>query len=81
MGFRLVRFAPQASTRTMQVPVRWTGLDECAAGSRFLSWWLGDDDSDGSRVNWGAIAGLALSFVIGGGFWAVVELLAVQALK
>lgn len=84
MSFKLLQFPPQASTRVMHVPVRWMGLDSGLGGSGFLSSWLGDDnDSDQRRrrINWGAIAGLALSFVISGGFWAGVGLLVARTVK
>ena len=50
----------------------------------FLNSWLGDDnDSDPQRqgVNWGAIAGLAIAFMISGGFWAGVGVLVARVLK
>jgi hypothetical protein len=49
----------------------------------FLSSWLGDDnDSDEPRrMNWGALAGLAISLVISGGFWAGVGVLIARAVK
>jgi hypothetical protein len=53
-------------------------------GTGFLSSWLGDDnDSDPQRqgINWGAIAGLAIAFMISGGFWAAVGVLVARALK
>ncbi len=84
MSFKLLQFPPQASTRTMHVPVRWMGLDSSLGGSGFLGSWLGDDnDSDQrrQRINWGAIAGLALSFAISGGFWAGVGLLIARNVK
>ena len=84
MSFKLLQFPPQASTRRMRVPLRWVGMDECMGGARFLSSWLGDDNDPGQQregVNWGAIAGLAISFVIGGGFWAGVGVLVARALK
>lgn len=84
MSFKLLQFSPQASTRTMQVPVRWMGLDSGLGGNKFLSSWLGDDndpDERRRRVNWGAIAGLALSFAISGGFWAGVGLLIARNVK
>ena len=78
MSYRLVQIPPQASTRSMRVPVRWMGLDGCLGGSGFLSSWL-DDDDDGSKprrfINWGAISGLGLSLVISGAFWAGVGVL------
>ena len=84
MSFKLVNFPPQASTRAMRVPVRWICLDSGLGGSRFLSSWLGDDndpDQPGMRINWGAVAGLTLSFAISGGFWAGVGLLIVRNVK
>src|ERR1700758_380588 len=83
MSFKLLQFPPQASTRSMRVPLRWMALDGCMGGNQFLSLWLGDDhDSDQSRqrLNWGALAGLAASFVISGGFWAGVGVLVARAL-
>lgn len=84
MSFKLVNFPPQASSRAMRVPMRWMCLEKGLGGSRFLSSWLGDDnDSDQrrQRINWGAIAGLALSFAISGGFWAGVGLLIARTVK
>lgn len=84
MSFKLVNFPPQASSRAMRVPMRWMCLEKGLGGSRFLSSWLGDDnDSDQRRrrINWGAIAGLALSFAISGGFWAGVGLLIARNVK
>jgi len=84
MSFKLVNFPPQASSRAMRVPMRWMCLESGLGGSRFLSSWLGDDnDSDhrSRRINWGAIAGLALSFAISGGFWAGVGLLIARHVK
>ena len=84
MSFKLVNFPPQASSRAMRVPMRWMCLESGLGGSRFLSSWLGDDnDSDHRcrRINWGAIAGLALSFAISGGFWAGVGLLIARNVK
>jgi hypothetical protein len=84
MSFKLLQFPAQASTRTMHVPVRWMGLDSGLGGSGFLSSWLGDDNDSGERrrrMNWGAIAGLALSFAISSGFWAGVGLLVARTVK
>jgi len=53
-------------------------------GTGFLSSWLGDDndpDQQRQRVNWGAIAGLAIAFMISGGFWAGVGVLVARTLK
>ena len=84
MSFRLLNFPPQASTRTMRDPMRWIGLDSRLGSGGFLSSWLNDDnDSDQSRrhVNWGAFAGLALSLVISGGFWAGLEALVARTVR
>jgi len=84
MSFKLLQFPPQASTRSMRVPVRWIELDECMGADGFLSSWLGDDkDPVNSRahINWGAVTGLAISLVIGGGFWAVLGLMVARLLK
>ena len=78
MSFKLLQFPPQASTRSMRVPVRWMGLDGCLGGNGFLSSWLDDDRDPGAlrrHINWGAIAGLTVSFVLSGGFWAGVGVL------
>jgi hypothetical protein len=82
MSFRLLQFPPQASTRAMRVPMRWMGMDGCLSGSGFLSSWLEDDDLEEPRrqINWGAIAGLAISLAISGGFWAGVGVLAARLL-
>jgi hypothetical protein len=85
VNFKLSQFPAQASTRTMSVPVRWIGLDSCTdGGNGFLNAWLADgNDSDQPQrsVNWGAIAGLAISLVMSGGFWAGVGFLVARALK
>jgi hypothetical protein len=75
---------PQASTRSIPVWVRWTDLDGNTRENGFLNSWLCiHDDSDGSRrrFNWGALAGLAIAFVISGGFWAGVGVLIARAVK
>lgn len=84
MSFKLLNFPPQASTRAMRAPMRWMGLDSGLGSGGFLSSWLDDDnDSDQSRrhLNWGAIAGLALSFVISGSFWAGLGVLVERTLR
>jgi hypothetical protein len=84
MSFKLLQFPSPASTRTMRVPVRWVGLDANIGGSGFLGAWLGDEngsDQPSQRLNWGAIAGLAISFVISGGFWAGVGVLIARIAK
>jgi hypothetical protein len=84
MSYKLLQFPPQASTRTMRVPVRWMCLDSGLGRSGFLSSWLGDDNGLDERrrpINWGAIAGLALSFAVSGGFWAGVGLLIARTVK
>ena len=83
MSFKLLQFPPQESTRA-SVPMRWMGLDSGLGRNGFLGSWLGDDnDSDQPRrrMNWGAIAGLALSFAISGGFWAGVGVVVSRVLK
>lgn len=84
MSFKLLNFPPQASTRAMRVPMRWMGLDSGLGSGGFLSSWLDDDnDSDQSRrhLNWGAIAGLVLSFVISGGVGAGLGVLVTRTLR
>jgi hypothetical protein len=84
VSFKLLQFPQQTSTRSARAPVRWMDLDGPTGANRFLSSWLGDDnDSDEpkGRLNWGALAGLAISFVIGGGFWAGVGVLIARAVK
>lgn len=84
MSFRLLQFPPQTSIRMMQVPVRWMGMDGNLGASRFLNSWLGDDNEPEKprrRVNWGVIAGLAISFLISGGFWAGVGVLVSRAVR
>jgi hypothetical protein len=84
MSFRLLNFPPQASTRTMRVPMRWIGLDSGLAGSGFLGSWLDDDndpDRPNRRINWGAFGGLALSLMISGGFLTGVGILVERTLR
>jgi len=84
MSFKLLQIPPQASTRSMRVPLRWMELDGCMGGNEFLSSWLGDNpgsDQLRQRLNWGALTGLAISFVVCGGFWAGVGVLVARALR
>ena len=83
MSHKLLQFPQQTSTRSTRVPLRWTDLDGCMRANGFLSSWLGDDNDSGEprRLNWGAFAGLAISFVISGGFWAGVGVLIARAVK
>ena len=84
VSFKLLPFPPQASTRTMRVPMPWVGLDGSMGGTGFLSSWLGDDnDSDPQQrgVNWGAIAGLAVALMISAGFWAGVRVMVARAFR
>jgi hypothetical protein len=84
MSFKLLHFPPQASTRSMRVPLRWMDLDRCIGGNQFLSSWLADDDYPDQvrrRLNWGALTGLAISFVISGGFWAGVGVLVARTVR
>ena len=84
MSFKLLQIPPQASTRSKCIPLRWMTLDGCMGGNEFLSSWLGennDSDEPRQRLNWGALAGLGVSFVISGGFWAGVGVLVARALR
>ena len=67
----------------MRVPMHWIGLDGNMGGNEFLGAWLDDNDSGQPRhrFNWGALAGLAISFVVGGGFWAGVGLLIARVVR
>ena len=84
MSFKLQQFPPQASTRSVRARVRWVDLDGTLGPNDFLSSWLGDNvdsDTPPQHLNWGALAGLAIAFVISGGFWAGVGLLIARAVK
>ncbi|HVN19671.1 MAG TPA: hypothetical protein VMU05_12880 [Dongiaceae bacterium] len=85
MSFKLLKFPPQASTRSMRVPVRWMGMDGCLGGSGFLSSWVEQDDMDLAaptyEIKWSAVAGLAFSLVISGAFWAGVGVLVSHLLR
>ena len=84
MGFKLLQFSPQASTRVRMraIPERWTQAYEY---SRILPSWMEVDapswNSQERRINWGAVSGLALSLAIGGGFWVALGLLLARALR
>ena len=79
---RLYGSSPEASTRVVRfeaVPVRWTTLESSIGSNGFLSSWLQTDACEAgeaqARIKWGAVCGLAASFVISAGFWAGVGLL------
>jgi hypothetical protein len=88
MSFKLLQFSPEASTRVRMrgVPERWTRGYEYSHGATFLPSWM-DVDPDPAwvgekrHVNWGAISGLAISMVVGGGFWVGLGLLVAKALR
>jgi hypothetical protein len=86
MSFKLLQFSPQTSTRAVRmrmIPERWTEGYEYSRGVGFLPAWM-EDDSNASRkrqINWGALSGLALSFVISGSFWVGVGLLVARIVK
>ena len=84
VSFKLLQFPPRTTTRAMRAPMRWVGWDGSMGGAGFLSSWLGDDNDSAQQrqgVNWGAIAGLAIAFMISGGFWAGVGVLVARVLK
>ena len=88
MSFKLLQFSPEASTRVrMQaVPERWTTDYKYSRGANVLPMWADVDqdsiwDEDKRRLNWGAISGLVLSMVVGGGFWVGLGLLVARALR
>ena len=87
MSFKLLQFSPEASTRVRMraVPERWTRSYEYSRGATFLPVWM-DVDPDPSRdaetrINWGAISGLAFSMVVGAGFWVGLGMLVARALR
>jgi hypothetical protein len=48
----------------------------------FLRQWLQDDESTVKNcINWGAISGLALSFVVSGAFWTGLALIVERVWK
>jgi len=86
MSFKLLQFSPQTSTRAVRmrmIPERWTEGYEYSRGVRFLPAWMEDESgASGTRdINWGAISGLALSFVISGSFWIGIGLLVARIVK
>ena len=86
MSFKLLQFSPQTSTRAIRmriVPERWTEGYEYSRGVRFLPAWMEDEGgASGKRdINWGALSGLALSFVISGSFWVGIGLLVARIVK
>ena len=86
MSFKLFQFSPQSSTRAVRmriVPERWTEGYEYSRGVRFLPAWMEDEGGASGRrhINWGALSGLALSFVISGSFWVGVGLLLSRLVK
>jgi len=86
MSFKLLQFSPQTSTRAVRmriIPERWTEGYEYSRGVRFLPAWMEDEsDRAGTRhINWRALSGLALSFVISGSFWVGIGLLVARLVK
>jgi hypothetical protein len=84
VSFKLIQFPARASTRTMRVPMHWIELDGNMGENGFLGGWLGDDNDSAQpsgSFNWGALAGLAISFVVGGGFWAGVGLVIARMVR
>ena len=70
MSYRVLQLFPQASTRI-------TGPFLPSEDMGFLQSWLEggsirDEDSASRHINWGAIAGLALSVALSVTFWAGV---------
>jgi hypothetical protein len=88
MSFKLLQFSPQTSTRAIRmriVPERWSEGYEYSRGVRFLPAWMEMEDEGGASgkrdINWGALSGLALSFVISGSFWVGIGLLVARIVK
>ena len=88
MSFKLLQFSPEASTRVRMraVPERWTTTYEYSRSANFMPIWADDNpgsiwDGEKRRLNWGALTGLALSLMIGSGFWIGLGLLVVKALR
>lgn len=82
MSFKLLQFSPQSSTRALrmsEVPERWISNYAYPQDMGFVRAWMQDDscplDSPQKQINWGAVAGLALSLTVSGAFWAGVGLL------
>ncbi len=86
MSFKVLQFSPHGSTRVIRVravPPSWVGSYDCGREFGFLNSWM-EDDSNGlgpRRVNWGAIAGLALSLTISVGFWTGIALMVERIVK
>ena len=86
-SFKLLQFSPQTSTRAVRlrmIPERWTEGYEYSRGVRFLPAWMEEDEGGTSEkrdINWGALCGLALSFVISGSFWVGIGLLVARIVK
>ena len=83
MSFNSFELFPQASTRVIRmraIPEAWSAQSGSAPDIGFLrSWFEFDSDFEDSsaprRINWGAIAGLALSIAVSAGFWTGAALL------
>ena len=79
---KLYASSPEASTRVVRfeaVPLRWTTMESSIGSCGFLSSWFQTDvceaREDQARIKWGAVCGLAASFLISAGFWAGLGLL------
>jgi hypothetical protein len=79
VGFKLLQFSPQGSSRVIRmraIPEQWSGSRLYSTDSGFVQAWLEHEESCvGQRTNWAAISGLALSAVISAGFWTAVAVL------
>jgi hypothetical protein len=79
MNFRILQF-PRQNSRVIRLktfPLTLTHPYAFAKGNGFLSSWHDDASPvDGtnpsSRINWGAIYGIALSLAVSAGFWVGV---------
>ena len=81
MSFESFELSPQASTRVIRmraIPESWSAQSPRPNLGFLRSWFEIDSDfEDGGphRINWGALAGLAVSIAVSAAFWTGAALI------
>ena len=82
VSFRILQFPAEGSNRVLRmrvIPEHWSTPSGYSPEIGFFQSWFEDDSrTEGQNlgsINWGAVAGLALSVVVSASFWAGVGML------
>jgi hypothetical protein len=86
---KLLQFSPHAGTRVLRTKRTnselWGAASLRPADAGFLRSWLEQncdpDSASVSGINWNAVSGLALCFVVSAAFWSVIALFAERVFK